>query len=190
MITKYYKIEPDLSDAEVATIDSWKFTYWPNKPKGGVVKNPDGTFSVVMEENFIPLVTQLQNLFKDGQTPASGTYIGEAVLTGNNAPADIIYGNFINAYEGLVVSKRLLNLLKKYALPEHYIYDLPLISKRKTYTDYSYILFKAQENTIDLDVLLLKKDYLSVVCVSERVMKEICSDGINGCTFKHIHTGT
>ena len=114
MSKKYYNIEPDVSDDRVAYIDDWEFTYWPNKPKSEIVKNPDGTFSVIIEKDFVPLVRQLQNLFEDGKAPENGTYLGEAVLTGKNEPEDCIYGNFINKEQGLVISHRLLEILKKY----------------------------------------------------------------------------
>lgn len=187
-MSNYYKIEPDLSDDRVAYIDSWKFTYWPNKPKGEIVKNPDGTFSVIMEKNFIPLVTQLQNLFKDGKAPESGAYLGEAVLSGKNEPLDCIYGNFINRKQGLVVSNRLLKLFENYKLPEHFIYELPLIKKRKTYDEYNFILFKYDDNRTDFDVRLIMDDYTSVVCVSDKVKEDICNSGIKGCHFTLINT--
>lgn len=187
MSKNYYKIEPDLSDERVAYIDDWEFTYWPNKPKGEIVKNPDGTFSVVMEKNFTPLVIQLQNLFKDGKAPESGTYLGEAVLMGKNEPADCIYGDFINRQQGLVVSNRLLKLLKNYKLPEHYIYDLPLLKKRLAYDEYSYILFEQGRNTADSDVRLIMEEHTSVVCVSEKIMEDICNSGIKGCKFTQIN---
>lgn len=186
----YYKIEPDLNDDRVAYIDDWEFTYWPNKPKGDIVKNPDGTFSVIMEKDFIPLVKQLQNLFKDGKAPESGTYLGEAVLTGKNEPLDCIYGNFINGKQGLVVSNKLLNLLKNYKLPEYYIYELPLIKKRKTYNEYSFMLFKQEKNELEYDVRLILDDYTTVVCVSEKLKKDICNSGIKGCQFTLINKGT
>lgn len=190
MIDKFYKIEPDLSDDRVAYIDDWEFTYWSNKPKGDIVKNSDGTFSVVMEKNFTPLVTQLQNLFKDGKAPESGTYLGEAVLTGKNEPTDCIHGNFINEKQGLVVSNRLLRILENYKLPEHYIYDLPLIKKRKTYDEYSYILFNQRDNGIDNNVRLLMEGSTPVVCVSDKIMEDICNSGIKGCQFTQINKGT
>lgn len=190
MIDKFYKIEPDLSDHQVAYIDDWEFTYWPNKPQGNIVKNPDGTFSIVLEKNFTPLVTQLQNLFKDGKAPKSGTYLGEAVLKGKNQPTDCIHGNFIDRKIGLVVSNRLMRLLENYKLPKHYIYDLPLIKKRKTYNEYSYILFKLGEKRIDSDVRLIMDDYTPVLCVSKKIMEDICNSGIKGCQFTQINKVT
>jgi hypothetical protein len=184
----YYKIEPDLSDDRVAYIDDWEFTYWPNKPKGEIFKNPNGTFSVIMEKDFIPLVTQLQNLFKEGNAPESGTYLGEAVLTGKNEPLDCIYGNFINGKEGLVVSNRLLKLLENYKLPEHFVYELPLMKKRKTYGEYYFILFKHDNNGTDFDVRLIVDDHTSVVCVSDKIKEDICNSGIKGCQFTKINT--
>lgn len=188
MSENYYKIEPDLSDDRVACIDDWEFIYWPNKPKGEIIKNPNGTFSVIMEKDFIPLIDQLKNLFKHGEAPESGTYIGEAVLAGKNEPLDCIHGNFINEKQGLVVSKRLLNLLKKCKLPEHFIYELPLIKKRKTYNEFSFILFKQENNGFDYDVQLVLDDYTTVVCVSEKLKEDICNSGIKGCQFTQINT--
>ncbi|MEN9440115.1 MAG: hypothetical protein RLZ33_191 [Bacteroidota bacterium] len=186
-MTNYYKIEPDLSDDLVAYIDDWEFTYWPNKPKGEIIRNPNGTFSVIMEKDFIPLVTQLQNLFEDGKSPESGTYLGEAVLTGKNEPLDCIYGNFINEKQGLVVSNKLLKLLENYKLPEHFVYELPLIKKRKTYDHYYFILFKNDNNGTDLDIRLIMDDYTSVVCVSDKIKEDICTSDIKGCKFTKIN---
>lgn len=190
MSNNYYKIEPDLSDDRVAYIDDWEFTYWPNKPKSEIIKKPDGTFSVFMEKDFIPLVTQLQNLFEDGKAPKSGTYLGEAVHVGKNQPTDCIHGNFMNGKQGLVVSNRLLELLMKYELPEHFIYELPLIKKRKTFNDYSFILFKQKGKGIGLEVRLIMEDYTKVVCVSEKLKEDICNSGIKGCKFTLINEGT
>ncbi len=186
-MSKYFKIEPDLNDDRVACIYDWKFTYWPNKPKGEIIKNSDGTFSVIMEKDFIPLVNQLQNLFKNSEAPESGTYIGEAVLKGKNEPLDCIHGNFINEKQGLVVSKKLLNLLMKYKLPEHFIYELPLIKKRKTYYEFSFILFKQENKGFDYDVQLILDDYTTVVCVSEKLKEDIYNAGIKGCQFTQIN---
>lgn len=187
MSKRFFKIEPDLSDDRVAYIDDWDFTYWPNKPKSEIVKNPDGTFSVIIEKDFVPLVRQLQKLFEDGNAPPNGTYIGEAVLIGKNEPTDCISGNFINGKQGLVISNRLLELLKKYTLPEHFIYALPLIKKRKRYDNYSYIHFKQTDNETDSDIQLIMDKYTSVVCVSEKLKEDICDSGINGCQFTQIN---
>jgi hypothetical protein len=190
MNNNYYKIEPNLSDDRVAYIDDWEFTYWPNKPHGEVVKNPDGTFSVIMEKDFVPLVRQLQKLFEDDNVPENGTYLGEAVLTGKNEPVDCVYGNFINKKQGLVISNRLLELLKKYKLPTHFIYELPLIKKRKRYDEYNYIYFKHSDNDFDNDIRLIIENYLPIVCVSEKLKEDIINSGIKGCQFTLINKDT
>jgi len=187
MSKSFYKIEPDISDNRVACIEDWGFTYWPNKPKSEIIKNPDGTFSVIMEKEFVPLVDQLCNLFKDDNAPESVTYLGEALLGGKNEPMDCIYGNFINGEQGLVISNRLLEILKKFELPEHFIYELPLIKKRKTYNDFSYIYFKQMKNELDYDVRLIMDKYTLFVCVSEKLKEAICNSEIKGCKFTQMN---
>jgi hypothetical protein len=188
MSENYYEIKPDLDNDEVAYIDDWKFTYWPNKPKGEIIKNLDGTFSVIMEEDFIPLVNQLRNLFKNGDAPESGTYLGEAILTGKHEPEDCVYGNFINENQGLVVSDKLLNLFRNYDLPEHFIYELPLIKKRKIYSDYSFILFK-EEHDGAKDIRVIQDDNRAAVCVSQKLKDDICNSDIKGCIFTPFRAG-
>jgi hypothetical protein len=183
MSIKYYKIEPDLSNDEVAYIDDWEFEYWPNKPKSEIVKNSDGTFSVIMEKDFVPLVRQLKQLFEDDNVPENGTYLGEAKLTGKNEPLDCIEGNFINSKQGLVISKRFLELLKKYHLPEHFIYELPLIKRKKIYDGYFYVFFKESIAGLDLDVRLIIEKYTPVVCVSESLKEDLINSGIKGCSY-------
>ena len=185
----YFKIEPDLSDDHVAFIDDWRFTHWPNKPKGDVVRNPDGTFSLSMEKDFIPLVEQLLNLFKDDNAPENGSYLGEAILTGKDEPTDCIHGNFINKKLGLVISDRLLEVFKTYHLPQHFVYKLPLIKNRKRYDDYNYIYFKNSDNAVDSDIRLVMDGYTKVVCISEKLKEDICNFGIKGCTFTLMNTG-
>ena len=189
-MSNYYKIEPNLSDDRVAYIDDWEFTYWPNKPQSEITQNPDGTFSVQMEENFTPLVTQLQNLFKNGNAPEDGTYIGEAVLIGKKKLADCIYGDFINSKRGLVISTRLLEIFRKFNLPEHSVYELPLVRKRKKFSDYSYLYFREKETDTDYDVRLIMDKYTPVVCVSEKIKEVICNSGIEGCEFTLINEST
>ena len=189
-MTNFYKIGPDLNDDSVAYIDDWEFTYWPNKPKSEIIELPDGTFTYRIEENFIPLVTQLKNLFRDGNSPENGTYLGEAVLKGRNQPTDCIYGNFINSTQGLVVSNRLLEIFKKFTLPDYSTYDLPLIKKRKKFDDYSYVYFKQAVDNPSYDVRLIKDTIRPTICVSERLMKAICNAEIVGCEFTLINEST
>ncbi len=187
MSKKFYKIEPDLNDDQVAFIDDWEFSNWPNKPKSEIVKNPDGTFSVIMEKDFIPLIRKLQNLFTDGEAPENGTYLGEAVLSGKNEPLDIIYGNFINKEKGLVISDQLLEIMKKYQLPTHFIYALPLIRKKKRYNGYSYIYFKKSDSDYDHDVRLIFDKYKLFLAVSENLKEELIGSDVKGCIFTYIN---
>jgi len=189
MSSNYYKIEPDLSDDRVAYIDDWEFTYWPNKPKSEITKNPNGTFSVQMEKDFVPLVNQLQNLFKNEKSPEEGTYLGEALLTGTKEPADCIYGDFINSNQGLIISSRLLEIFKQFKLPEYSIYELPLIRKRKKYNEYIYVYFKQKKTDSGFDVRLIMDKYTSVICVSEKLKEAICNSSIEGCQFTEIKVG-
>lgn len=187
MSTKYYILKVDLSEDEVACIDDWEFTYWPNQPKSEIVKNIDCTYSVIMEENFVPLVNQLQNLFKDGNAPESGTYLGEAVLSGKNKPLDYIYGDFINSRQGLVVSNRFLELIRKHKIPSLFTYELPLIKGRKTYTDYYYIYLPKVEITDEFDFQLFKIKKMPTLCVSEKLKEAILNADLKGCQFELVY---
>lgn len=188
MPNTYYKIEPDLTIDDVAYIDGWAFTYWPNKPKGGVIQNPDGTYSVWYDKDMVPLVEQLKALFADGKAPESGTYIGEAELTGKLAPGDCIGGNFINDFQGIVVSNNLLALLQTFTMGAHTLYALPLIRKKKWFHEYSFVLFREDSQVKDADITLIRETNRSVVCVAEEVKQAMFQAGMRGCTFTPVHT--
>jgi hypothetical protein len=178
----YYSIFPDLTDENVSYIDDWEFTYWPNKPEGKIIQNPNGTFSIEMEKDFIPLVTQLQNLFKDSERPENGTYLGEAVLKGKNEPLDCIYGNYIDKYQGLVISKKFLAILEKFELSKYYIYPLPLIKRKKTYKDYYFIYFENIELN-NCEMQLIKIENSVKICVKDTLKLAIEEAGMKGCIF-------
>ncbi len=179
----YYIIKPNLSDEQVVTIEDWGFEYWPNQPKTEIVKNPDGTFSVYIEKGFVPLVTQLQQLFKGNNVPESGTYIGEAEIKGKGAPLDCIYGDFINKKQGLVISNRLLELIIQFNTARYFVYDLPLIKRRKRIEGFSYVYFVQSVLDGGFDVGLIKGSYTLEICVSEEVKNVILNSGIKGCQF-------
>lgn len=180
MSQQYFEISPCLDDKE-SYVGDWEFTYWPDKPKGDVIKNPDGTFSVVMEKNFTPLVSQLQELFKGGKMPEDGTYLGEAVLYGKKSPNDIVYeSGFING-SGLLISSPLLNILKQFKLPKHGIYDVQLIQGKKRHDSYSYINFDKKDTQENHDIKLVG---FSTIYVAERIKNEIENAGLTGCEFK------
>lgn len=180
MNQKYFYIEPCLDDTE-SYVDDWGFEYWPNKPKGEIIKNPNGTFSVVMAENFIPLVTQLQNLFKEGKKPDDGTYIGEAILTGRKAPNDLVWSQgFVNG-DGLLISKQLFAILKRFDIPNYCTYAIPLIQNKKHHDSYLYISFNKKDGKKHHDI---RFEGSSKVLVSERLKMEIENIGLKGCEFK------
>lgn len=178
----YYSISPDLTNENVSYIDDWEFKYWPNKPEGKIIQNPDGTFSIEMENDFIPLVTQLQNLFKDDKIPENGTYLGQAVLKGKNEPLDYIYGNYIDKNQGLVISSKLFSILEKYKLSKYFIYPLPLIKRKKTFDNYFFIYFENTE-VANFDMQLIHIENSVKICVNETLKAEIENAGIKGCIF-------
>lgn len=186
MSKSFYTIEPNLNDDRTAYIDDWEFTYWANKPKSEVIKNNDGTFSVIMEKDFIPLVFQLQNLFKDGNTPEDGTYLGEAVLAGSLEPADCIDGDFVQSKQGLFISTKLLEIFKKFKLPNYSFYNVPLKKRKKQYDNYGYIYFENSENSTNLDIQFIKVKNSPLLCVSENLKEAICTSDIKGCKFKEV----
>jgi len=183
---RYYRIEPDVKEDAVAYIDDWEFKYWREKPEMKIIQNADGTFSVKTDKNFVPLVEQLQSLFKNGNVPEYGTYLGEASLTGKKKPTDCIYGDFINSNRGMVMSTRLLELIREFNIPGHNVYKLPLIQNRQKFNDYNYVYFEQNENDFEQDIVFIKDRIIPVLCVSERLKEEIYRSEIEGCEFTEI----
>jgi hypothetical protein len=182
MNQQFYTISPTLEEQD-AYIEDWEFKYWPNQPNGEVIQNPNGTFSIRMEENFTPLVEQLQNLFKNENMPENGTYLGEAVAKGSMKPKALIGGDFLNA-SGLFLSQDLLNIFTKFNLPFHKYYKIPLIYRKKNIESYGYINFSKDAKSEEQDIKFIKvKDYTKI-CVSKRLKDEIENSGIVGCVFK------
>ncbi|RFC54174.1 hypothetical protein [Brumimicrobium aurantiacum] len=182
---KLYQIEPDLSDEKVAYIDDWEFTHWP-KPESEIIKNEDGSFSVSLESNFVPLVRQLQNLFSSEEVPSEGTYLGEAVLIGSNTPKDLIEGDFINSRRGLFMSKKLLGTFRDHKLPKNLFFEVPLIKRRKRFDNYGYLFFPDSGDDCETDVQFVKEKKHSILCVSEKLKVAITKAGLEGCSFEEI----
>lgn len=177
----FYEISPSLEEQD-SYVEDWEFTYWPNKPQGEVIRNADGTFSVKMEENFTPLVNQLQNLFKNGNIPENGTYLGEALLKGSKKPNALVGGDFLNA-NGLLVSNDLLNIFTQFNLPENNYYQIPLIHRKKLIESYGYINFSLDSKNDELDIKFINVKGSKKLCVSERLKDEIENSGLIGCVF-------